>query len=705
MKSTRFPGMLPVLGAIAAILVAFSPGCSSDKGGKGGGGGSGDVGGTGGTGGTGGEAPKPCVVSDDCDADERCDQETKFCVPRCTADNQCPRNTGTYCDIPSGECIPGEPCQEDATCGSMKEDFDYCKETGSCVCAPDTSVAAPATGVCWRVASTCQPCQENFECGNSGAFKSVEADCRVFRVGDENTPVCLPRESRGRCPPGMVAMDRTEFPEHDGWCMPQSGDCAKNKPCMSNDDCTEASAPVCDLVRQICVAGCSVDFVSGGATIGCPPDNVCHATTAGMKAENLDRCETAGLFGIGECGLPCVDNAECQARNPGFVCKSDGSMKRCRPEGCIDDSECEDLHDPNSMFRPWCDVSTNTCVTDKCRAGFDPRLGCGTDKTYQDCAGQMFKCSETGTTGYGICEKKDCIDLGGKELGCAPGNFCDGEQYRSLLDGSKVDKVVSVDGATPGECTGMDVNVWCSTSCQAHADCAGVGPVPTYKDSPSLCMDFGLGANSCFWGCEYDQECPSSWRCQSAGLELNCSPDPELRPNAHGLKTCVEDSECGPGNRCVEPIVDGQKANFQGLEPFKVCECSDTGTCGGNYSCNAGLGAMVKLKGVPGYEEIKNRFCVDASPCGLKGGSCEWFGDVSRDQDNNPIAPILRCGATPPDFEGSTKATCPAVDAVTGLPARRGKTSADRYRCVYSQICQPGYFFEEGAPVCGVIQM
>ncbi|HWV36979.1 MAG TPA: hypothetical protein VN033_00715 [Vulgatibacter sp.] len=698
MKSTRSSGMVPVLGALVAILVAFSPGCSGkdDPGSVGGTGGSGAAGGAGGTG---GDAPKHCIVSDDCDADERCDQETKLCVPRCTADNQCPRHTGTYCDIPSGECVPAEHCQDDATCGSTK-DFDYCSETGTCICIQDDSVPENMKGICWRVASTCQPCSADVECGNSGAFKGKEADCRVFRVGDETSPVCLPRENKGRCPPGMVAMDKTEFPELDGYCMPQSGDCATNKPCMSNDDCTEPSAPVCDLVRQICVAGCSVDFQASGATIGCPPDQVCHATTAGMKAENLERCETAGLFGIGECGMPCSDDSECKGRDPNFVCKSDGSMKRCRPAGCIDDSECEDLKDPNSMFLPWCDVATNTCVTDRCRAGFDPRLGCGTDKTYQDCASQMYKCTEVGTTGEGVCEEKNCIDLGGKEVGCFPGHFCDGEQYKSLLDGSKVDKVVSIPDATPGECVAMDVNLWCGATCQAHTDCANVGPNPEYKDSPSICMDQGIGP-SCFWGCEYDQECPSSWKCSSQGLELYCSPDPDLRPNAHGLKTCTEDAECGPGNRCVEPMVNGEKTTM-GLEPFKVCECSNTGVCGGNYSCNAGLGPMVKFKGFPGYEEVEHRYCVDSSPCGLKGGSCEWFGEVARDMEGLPVAPILRCGATPDDFAGSTEATCPAIDAVTGLPARRGKTASDRYACVYSQVCLPGYFWVDGEQVCGV---
>ena len=424
----------------------------------------------------------------------------------------------------------------------------------------------------------------------------------------------------------------------------------------------------------------------------------------------ITRSQTASLFGIGECGLPCENDGECQARDPSFVCKSDGGAKRCRPAGCIDDTECEDQRNPDSEFAPWCDVTTHTCVNDKCRAGFDPRLGCGAEKTYQDCTnGQRFKCSEIGTTGFGTCEEKDCIDMGGKELGCLTGQFCDGERYVSLADGSKSDKVVSVDGAAPGQCAPMELNAWCNTTCKTHGDCKDIGPNPTYKDSPSLCTNFGLEdpEASCFWGCEYDQECPSGWHCSSRGLDLDCSfLEGFVDGPPWGMKKCSEDDECGPGNRCVEPKVDGRPARELGFPDMKVCECAGTGVCGGNYTCNAGLGAMEKLKGTPGFEVVKERYCIDASPCGLKGGSCEWFGQRVSVQDPNTGEvvnfPKLTCAATPDGFTGPMKATCPAIDAKTGLPARRGKTASDKYQCVISQVCEPGYMRGPDGLICGV---
>lgn len=695
MKSTRYFGMLPALGVLAAVMVAFSPGCSDDKkpDSNHSQGGSGGDGGTGGVGGTAGEGPKTCESSDDCAEDERCDNDEKVCVPRCTADNQCPRDTGTYCDIPSGECIPGEPCQGDDTCGSNPK-FSYCEDSKSCVCSPDASIERPATGVCWRRANTCQPCEKSFECGNTSLFRFEEADCRIFRRGDGDEGVCLPRMNKGRCPPGMIAMNAEKNPELADYCMPQSEDCGTMKPCEGNDDCTDPAAPVCDLVRQICIKGCSIDYQGGAGTIGCAPGLVCHATVAGMEPTQLDRCETASNYGIGMCGEACKDDSDCAALDPdsGFVCRSEGGSKRCRPAGCVDDSECEDEREPGSKFEPWCDAKTRQCVTDRCRVGFDKRLGCGTDKAYKDCAGDTLKCTEEGTTGFGICERKDCIDFGGKEVGCYnAGEFCTGEEYRSLMDGSKVGQTVQY-GDIPGECASMDPNIWCNASCGSHADCKGDNAPQRYADSPALCMDFGLG-DACTWGCEFEQECPSSYHCSSRGLEVDCTAFDQNSGKSTGFQTCESDDDCSRGNKCVVPMVSGGKAGFQGAEPFKVCECSDSGTCGGNFTCNAGLGTMITHKTTPGFEEITGRYCSNAGPCGIDGGSCEWFGQVIPENPNTgvPAHPRFVCGATPETYSGAIKATCPIEDGVSGLPVRRGKTSADQYVCVYSQICQPNY--------------
>ena len=119
-----------------------------------------------------------------------------------------------------------------------------------------------------------------------------------------------------------------------------------------------------------------------------------------------------------------------------------------------------------------------------------------------------------------------------------------------------------------------------------------------------------------------------------------------------------------------------------------------------------GISAFILPKGTPGFEVVKERYCIDASPCGLKGGSCEWFGQRVSVQDPNTGEvvnfPKLTCAATPDGFTGPMKATCPAIDAKTGLPARRGKTASDKYQCVISQVCEPGYMRGPDGLICGV---
>lgn len=673
MNAYRRFGLLPGLALLVAVLVSFAPGCSSSKDGPGGG-----AGGSGGEGGTGGVPPTPCTTNEECPSTDRCDVDLGFCVPKCTADNQCPRDTGTYCDLDSGVCIPGEPCEGDFTCGSDRK-FGYCKETGDCVCVPDASIEAgptSANGVCWRVAETCAPCNDSIECGNSANFGNKKADCKRFTLGAEETGVCLP-QNKGACPPGMVPMDTNGHPGLEGYCMPQGGDCAKMTVCQSDNDCKEPNLPVCDPVRQICIPGCSFDFREG-ESVGCAPGRVCHATVAGTNPDLLNDCATAPMFGVGTCDASCTEDDQCAKYDPSFVCKADreGGPKRCRPEGCIDDSECAD---GQGVFYGYCDVRNNQCVYDGCRAGLDPRRGCGSTKLYEDCV-VTHKCLEGDEIGLGTCVEKTCIDNGGANLGCLLGNFCAGEVYLDPIDGSPVGgKVVKTpQGAEAGECYPMDEAAWCNFGCEAHADCNSPQNPVKSAGNPSICADFGAG-NTCAWGCEFEQDCPGGWSCNSQGLEFPCG----------GLQICKTDAECGAGNRCVDPQVNGGKAFFNDIEPFKVCECSATDSCGGGFTCGAGVGTIERNPTEPNFEKVQARYCGNSTDCG-KGGSCEWFGLTARISETETV-PLFQCAATPPSMAGTV--TCPAG-------TRRGRAIGDMYSCVVSSVCKPQYENIEGTLVC-----
>lgn len=617
-----------------------------------------------------------CHSSSDCLSAERCDATTERCVPKCTADNQCPRDSGTRCDEGSGECVSGEHCQHDFNCGTDPA-HEYCKGI-DCVCVDDASVLAAGAkvrGICRRPAAICEPCVESNECGE-GLITAREAGCRTFLNGEGPEGVCLPKQGR-RCPPGMLAADRTTNPDLAGFCIPQGGDCGSLTACESDRDCPDPEQPACDLVRQVCTPGCSFDVLAR-QTEGCSPGQVCNAKPQWLEPSLLDSCETAHLFGLGTCSASCESDTECRAIDPSFVCKNDGGGSRCRPEGCVDDSECRS---GLPGFSGFCELRTGQCVMDACRLGVDSTQGCGNEKTHDDCE-TIYKCVGGEGERYGGCEEKNCIEQGGALAACNVGNFCAGEPFRDPITQEVLTRLVETPpGVEAGSCYAMPRAAWCEASCEEPSDCLQGGPT-FYPDSPSACGEFGLDHSICFWGCEYQQECPSAWSCSSKGLELECG----FRSPGAGLQRCEEDEDCASGGRCVAPIFNGIEQHVE----FKVCACGDDDACSSGYDCNAGVATANLRVGEPDYMKVKARYCSNSTPCGPEG-SCEWFGVLEEYSTGtgSVTAPVFQCANAPAAMEGA-EARCPARDS-KGQVVRAGKSASDQFLCVYSSICQPGF--------------
>ncbi|WP_373045982.1 hypothetical protein [Vulgatibacter sp.] len=711
-------------------MAAFAPGCGSDDPGTvpgtGGTGGSGATGGSGGTGGTGG-TQTGCEEDADCDNGQRCNLETNLCEnrpceidsecnedeiciegacrPMCKIDSDCGFNNGTRCDDDAesetyGRCIPGEPCQGDVTCGTTAG-YEYCDNIGVCVCVPDDSVGEFMTGVCRRRTPFCSPCNSSADCGPDRVIFNQPAECKTYTYDDGDANVCLPKKGTGACPAGMVPANQETHPHLAGYCVPQTQDCSDMSPCVTNEDCAgNPEAPICDRTRQICIPGCKYDFDIKRSQ-GCAPNEVCHATPGNLDPELLADCSTVGLFGQGQCGSQCETDQDCLAydESGGFVCKQEAGSpeKRCRPAGCLDDKECPE----GGVFLGYCDIKAdytqNSCVTDTCRPGIDPRAGCGADEPYEDCNAD-YKCVAGGGTGRGECVEKNCIDHGGAANGCRLGEFCAGEPLLNMMTGEEEGTPVTPpENVPPGECYALTpLDRWCGTGCGSNDDCVD-GPY-SYTDTPGICMVHPDNQPRCNWGCEYSAECPGRWTCSSAGLELGCD----------GLKICEADADCGTGNRCVEPQVGGRRfTNWGDAAPFKVCECSDTGACGAGFSCNAGIATAATDPGTPdSFEKRTARYCAANDGCGTNG-SCEWFGNLVAPGPGAPPEPVYRCGATPEgsSFPGAgtpVQVECPSSDA-QGNFVRQGKTMRDQYMCVYSSVCQPRYYLDTATDelVCG----
>lgn len=747
MKSPSLTRALPLVAMMIASVAAFAPGCSSDNGnggdaGSGPGGTGGGTGGAGGTGGSGGGpectvnedceplheckegacVPRPCEADPDCGPDGICvDGE---CRPRCKIDADCGFDNGLRCDDTEGSatfgrCIEAEKCQNDNTCGTTRG-FDYCPNIGDCVCIPDESVEEPFSGVCRRRTPTCSPCQTSRECGSNSVVFDDPAECRLFNYDGEEMAVCLPVR-QGSCPagtlPANVDPEQGGNPALAGFCVPQGGDCADMNPCFTDADCADnPAAPICDRARQICIPACKYDYESKSSQ-GCATGLVCHATMEGLDPDLLSECSTVAFFGQGKCASPCETDAECAAYDGGtgtFICVQEqgSSEKRCRPKSaadetrpaCLNDRECPEP--AGGIYLGYCDMKAdptqNTCVYDVCRPGEDPRAGCGANIDYEDCA-VAYKCVENpAAPGTGTCEEKNCIDSGGASRDCRIGEFCAGEPMISKLTRQEEGAPLTPPANVPiGECYAMDEAQWCdpnSIGCQQHSECVG-GPT-NHPDSPPKCMMDADQVARCHWGCQYDQECPGHWDCSSAGLEVWCGV------GSAALQQCETDSDCGTGNRCVDPVVRGTKYSNWGAEmpSFKVCECSATDSCGGGFTCSAGVATAGHSPGEPRFEERQARYCT-ADVCG-DNGSCEWFGDRTMIREQPPLyAPILKCAATPPnsDFPGTGTpqvVSCPATNA-DGEPVRAGKTLRDQFYCVTSSVCQPTLYQVGDDRVCG----
>jgi len=688
MTSTRWLRTMPMVAILVAALAASAGGgCGGDPdnpnpnpptggtGGDGGGtGGTGGAGGTGGVGGTGG-GEESCEKDEDCPSTGlRCDEETGKCVPKCKRDRDCGLNKGLRCDQDTGRCVPGEPCDQDGNCD------DYCSwRLRNCYCQEDQSMQQghpPRKGVCWRKLKPCDLCERDEECGEG-------ARCVPYNYGGETMKVCLPK---GSCPEGMLPYVG-EDPDLIGFCVPQYGDCAHYKPCKTDDDCDRLN-PVCDKSRGVCVPGCGFNFQTN-RSFGCPPQQVCHLTTSSVNPQLIGSCELGRAWGFGKCGSPCEADDDCQMYGPGFVCGTYGTERRCVPEaatregGCLSDEQCE-VGGQTSEYIGYCDLSTFTCVQNRCRLGLDWRLGC--EKPFEDCT-DNFKCvvdPDTGDPEKGQCVKKDCVDKGGAEFGaCLTGWFCNGERYRDPFTGEHLDRQVQAPQGTPyGECFPMNASQWC-VQCGSAADCPkGV----TDSENPPACVNLGMAGTWCAPGCTYQQDCPADWRCEAVGPRFCVENDPV----AVVFKICADDADCGGGGRCVYPTYSGIQFQYREdhLYKLKVCTCDPTkaNACGDpSYECNAGIGTA------PPKGEIKEHYCVAAGLCG-PGGSCEFFGDMATVDDAGRKAPVFYCANDGGRFEG-VSVSCPEGYQPGGNPTQV-------LRCYQTQACIPALV--DG--VCGPVE-
>jgi hypothetical protein len=432
-----------------------------------------------------GGSQRPCG---ECRANEVCDEATDMCVRVDNGNGQNGGNgtgngyegplpcgsdfddcgEGEVCDLGTGECIAGQPCDPDLgeifdTNANCNWNADAGTSDPGFACGgthADDCVCDPTDGTCKRRRQTCEPCTDDEECGPHSHF-GEPAECAEY----DGSRVCLVKTSPRGCPAGYL-------PEGDH-CVPAEGSCEAVFACTSDADCPE-ERPLCHRASGTCRAGCGFDLATGDS-IGCPPEQVCH--------------------GDGRCRAECDGPAECQEIHSSFVCYQEPTgPNRCRIDGCLADRECEVPSE--GYYTGLCDLGTNACVYDRCETDDHCRLPAACD------AGQ--------------CRPMTCLERLAPSVACGANQFCC-EFCRNATDNPDRDACDPTpctgneplpDGSAEG-CFTASTSQWCQ-GCGEDSDCAGLSNPKEDARDENVCFD-----DRCALTCETALDCPTRWQCQS----------------------------------------------------------------------------------------------------------------------------------------------------------------------------------------------
>lgn len=310
--------------------------------------------------------------------------------------------------------------------------------------------------------------------------------------------------------------------------------------CMTEADCTNPAAKLCDPDARVCVA-CVTDE-------HCQEGFVClnGACEAGCRTDT-DRCAGVGFCKAGVGCVPCLQDTNCTA---GQICTNNTCVNGCSaqnptcPSGqvcnpargvcveCTSNAQC-----PNAPLTA-CDPATGTCV--QCVTGADCRNPNSPvcDPASHTCVG----CLTNTDCPNGVCQMNRCVQ-------CLSDAQCSGNTPR--CDTTTNTCVACIPGATDN----------CPTGQYCRPD------------------------NRCEQGCKTGADCPS-------GV---CLPN-------HSCQMCTSDTQCAAGNVCQNGTCVGACSATAPCGANETCcsgrcealqtdpnNCGVCGrACGANQACCAG---------------------------------------------------------------------------------------------------------------------
>jgi hypothetical protein len=413
--------------------------------------------------------------------------------------------------VPAAIDCTTSPCDEPLLCDP---DSRVCVE---CLAANDC--AGSSSPVCDTAAHACVPCLVNADCAPPNSI------CRV-NPSDSTTNSCVACTSDTDCRPeapicDLNANECTARCANSGQCGPATPVCNEQSQicvqCLSNGDCA-APAVTCNTATARCVeclddASCGagkVCEVTSHTCVGCLDSSQCLDA---FSAHCLTEPAAPGV--LNTCGA-CIENRDC-VNKPGVG-------RQCRvTDGvcveCITDAECSD------------DPSASTCsqIGDciPCAVDFDCSLIAGRNACLQNqgCVECTNDASCAGNVRGPVCK----VSNGGEAAGDAPTNTC-------------------VECTSKSDCPSPDASRCDNNQCVPCAtdfDCANVDSTPNATGGTQLNV---CDAGRCVECTVAQQQSCGANVCDS--LSQQCSDRPIS--SADLCDSCVSDSECGMGSRCVE---------------------------------------------------------------------------------------------------------------------------------------------------------
>ncbi len=297
-----------------------------------------------------------------------------------------------------------------------------------------------------------------------------------------------------------------------------------NGECAYDSTCTEGQT--CDEVNGVCFTPC---------------DDVTNCTNAGP-------CEAAACT-EGEC----VYTTTCVA---GEVCDETADPAVCVPEGCTDDTHCDDGLFCNGA--ETCDTTTGDCVAGTAvTCHEDPDDLCTTDTCTEgaaaaECAHAAVVCATAGEVCDG--ETGDCVAICTTDDDCADTLFCNGDETCDPTNAA-----ANAQGCVAGTPFDCDDALLCTTdTCNegaASAECVHTDVVcdDLFECDPTtgLCVETPVCVEdidcnddiTCTDDTCVDSVCVNADNC-AVGLVCN------METGASACVECVEDAQCDAGYVC-----------------------------------------------------------------------------------------------------------------------------------------------------------